>query len=483
MKTGFRWYRSLDRVNRNLSQCRDQGDSSDCPFALWTPQQQMPPFQILTTSGNTYGFGAPTSWKVYDMAGSEVLDLAAKLSLLEVQSFASTQYLIYKGGSLGVDLPDGYFESRITIEQGAVFYSETMRVMCPDSDPVECFHRLEWSDCGTVGTVYYGSGYVNRLYFPGEWPVFKPSPKITINDEEDRDGSQVDTFKRKEVTWSLDLNDAQFAGVPWWLLDALTEIPLHNDVRLAQAGSISFDALTQVEIDYDWKDDCVAECTLKFQVDEALAVAACCETFDPACLDPCAEISGTRGDADPAIGEFYIEADSSYYREYIGLDSGPVTEDGYGLAIECESGLVQGTGTFPDSIFNGSQWVAVATVTGAQMVNGVAVVNGTVYGDYAGQLQYSTDSGATWIDSGLPFMGYDWQEGIDTLAPEGALVRLSAVVGDCVIGHSAPLIVSGCAVPDLTYEFSDNGNGTFNLDVTMNATEGFTPGDIYISQP
>ena len=80
-------------------------------------------------------------------------------------------------------------------------------------------------------------------------------------------------------------------------------------------------------------------------------------------------------------------------------------------------------------------------------------------------------------------MGYDWQEGIDTLAPEGALVRLSAVVGDCVIGYSTPLIVSGCAIPDLTYEFSDNGNGTFNLDVTMNTTEGFTPGDIYISQP
>ena len=39
-----------------------------------------------------------------------------------------------------------------------------------------------------------------------------------------------------------------------------------------------------------------------------------------------------------------------------------------------------------------------------------------------------------------------------------------------------------CAVPDLTYEWVDDGVGGFNLEVTMNETVGFTPGDIYVEQ-
>lgn len=483
IKCAFRWYKSLNRVNRNLSQCRDQGDSSECPFALWTPQQQMPPFQLLATTASTYGLATPVTWKVYDLAGLELLDLTSKLSLVEVHSFASTEYLIYKGVSLGVDLPSGYFESRITIEQGTTFYSETMVVMCPDSNPVECFHRLEWSDCGAVGTQYYGSGYVNRLYIPGEWPVFQASPKVIITDEEDRDGAQVETFKRKEVTWRLNLAGAEHAGIPWWLLDALTEIPLHSNVRFAMAENNSFDPITNVEVDYDWKDDCLAECSIKFQVFEAAAVASCCESFDPACLEPCEVISGTRGDASPNINQFYVEPDSAFYREYLGFDSGPVTEDGYGPLTECESGLVLGSGSFPDSIFNGAQWVPVAVVTSAQILNGIAVVTGTIYGEYAGQLQYSTDAGTTWINIGLPFMGYDWQEGIDMDVPEGALVRLASVVGACTLGYSSSFEVIGCAVPNLTYNWIDAGSGTFRLEVTMNPTDGFIPGEIYFSQP
>lgn len=39
-----------------------------------------------------------------------------------------------------------------------------------------------------------------------------------------------------------------------------------------------------------------------------------------------------------------------------------------------------------------------------------------------------------------------------------------------------------CGVPDLEYNFIDNGDGTFDLEITMNTTEGFTPGDIYVEQ-
>jgi hypothetical protein len=41
--------------------------------------------------------------------------------------------------------------------------------------------------------------------------------------------------------------------------------------------------------------------------------------------------------------------------------------------------------------------------------------------------------------------------------------------------------VSSCPVPDLSYLFVDNGNGTYNLNVSMTETPGFTPGAIYVS--
>ena len=39
-----------------------------------------------------------------------------------------------------------------------------------------------------------------------------------------------------------------------------------------------------------------------------------------------------------------------------------------------------------------------------------------------------------------------------------------------------------CGVPDLEYNLVDNGDDTFDLEITMNTTEGFTPGDIYVEQ-
>lgn len=37
-----------------------------------------------------------------------------------------------------------------------------------------------------------------------------------------------------------------------------------------------------------------------------------------------------------------------------------------------------------------------------------------------------------------------------------------------------------CGIPDLSYEFIDNGDGTFNLEITMASSADFTPGDVYV---
>lgn len=37
-----------------------------------------------------------------------------------------------------------------------------------------------------------------------------------------------------------------------------------------------------------------------------------------------------------------------------------------------------------------------------------------------------------------------------------------------------------CGIPDLSYEFIDNEDGTFNLEITMASSADFTPGDVYV---
>ncbi len=53
---------------------------------------------------------------------------------------------------------------------------------------------------------------------------------------------------------------------------------------------------------------------------------------------------------------------------------------------------------------------------------------------------------------------------------------------NCVMTKFFDVPPTVCGAPDLGFNFIDNGDGSFDLEITMNTTEGFTPGDIYVEQ-
>lgn len=140
VKCAFRWYRQAALRNRNLRRCSDYAE--DCNiWAINTPQTKFPPFQIYAGTNVMTGLSTITSWKVYDLAGNEVLDLTSDSGLLRVASFDTFNYLVYDGGVLSQPLPqstdDTLYESVIVTAATTpgdptvgTYYSETFRVMC-----------------------------------------------------------------------------------------------------------------------------------------------------------------------------------------------------------------------------------------------------------------------------------------------------------------------------------------------------------------
>ena len=471
IKCSFPWYRNIEEVTRNTVQCGYE--SEDCvPFAQWVPQTNLPPFQIFATEASQYGLATPTSWGIYDLDGNLVQNLAANLSLLTVVQFNDPpmEYLVYNGGALAAPLPSGTYESRISIASGRVFYSETFKVICVD-DATSCFLRLKWTSCGNVGTVYYEAGFQNVLYLDPATFVVRPSPELKLDNNEGGQGQQNTSFVRKEVTYNLDLGQ-----IPWYLLDALTEIPLLNTPAgnaVTLQSAFGTDPIHDVDVSYTWSQDntCLALSSLAFKLQDADANGSCCETWDPPCLVPCAVVSGTTDTTPLVANAYYVMAGSNAYVRYVG--------GGFTTPVAC-NGLVTGTRGYPDSYWTGSSWEPVAQMT-VELSGDDFYVTAVIFPRYNGTLQYSTD-GTTWTDLVGPYDADDWAAGVTVTIPEGAEVRMAVVFGTCVIGYSE-INTAACPEPSLAYKYAVVSPNVYNLRVTMSTTDGFTPGDVYVSSP
>ncbi len=505
VKCSFPWYRNIEEVTRNTIQCK--AESEGCvPFKQWTPRTNLPPFQIFATEASQYGLATPQTWGIYDLDGNLVVDLAANLGLIQVVQFSSPsrEYLVYTGSILSTYLPYGIYESRISIEAGRVFYSETFEVICdgidvapcatisgfrPNDSPVigefyvdvaahtyreylgpdagvpetedfyspayqcpsllvngtgsfpasywngsswqpltiiedevaNCFLRLKWTSCGNVGTIYYQDGFQNVLYLDPHTFVVRQSPELKLDNDEGGKGQQNTTFTRKEVKYSLDLGQ-----IPWYLLDALTEIPLVDTVTLQSANGT--DPIHEIDVSYTWAEDntCLALASISFQLDDASTNGSCCEVWDPPCLAPCAVVSGTTDTTPLVDNAYYVMAGANSYVRYVG--------GGFTAPVAC-SGLVEGTRGFPDSYWTGSSWEPVAQIS-VEPSGDDFYVTAVIFPRYNGTLQYSTD-GTTWTDLAGPYDAEDWAAGVTLTIPEGAaFIRMAVVFGTCVIGYS-----------------------------------------------
>ena len=332
---------------------------------------------------------------------------------------------------------------------GAAYFS----YVCAE-DSSDCHMRLRWTSCGNVGNLYYEEGLVQEYILPSEAYVARQNPTTVIEREEDGMKNAVEVFRRTETEYSIAIG-----YVPWHVLDALSQVPLHDTVELVLENDRGTSTLTAFRMEAEWDEvggDCLANVVLYFKLAADTAVGtACCSTFDPPCREACVTAYGIFGVHDVGEeeeGELYLLPDGTY-AVFLGLDSEePIDENGFGAHVPCPSKLAQvNRADIPWAYYNGSEWGIVAAITNvtpedceANPVNYTIVAS--IMPRYSGQVQW-TNNGTTWTNIGVPYTRAELLAGVEVEFPAGAWsIRVQVLVGDCVIGYS-PVRLLSCACP------------------------------------
>jgi hypothetical protein len=277
-------------------------------------------------------------------------------------------------------------------------------------DASECYYRLDWSSCGNIGNTYLTGGLTHSMMFEQLVYPVRPSPEVTVESRQRADGSVVQTTRRRETTWEL-----QIGLVPWYVADALAELSLYDNVQLRPVGG-GADTLTNVEVVVDNEED-FAECwqtvTIRFQIDPA--AVACCDEFTRPCKTTCVDAGGFTDFHTPVEGTAYLLPGSSEYANYNG--------SGFDTPVACASGLANifdagSMGTdFGYTVYfdlNTGAWIAVAIIedtTVTAVVDGCTLnISATVPEGYAAILQY-LNADDEWVDDETYNLGpTEWLE-------------------------------------------------------------------------
>lgn len=469
VKCAVRWYRKEEQRTRHTVDCKAHMEL--CPFAIIFPTAQVLPFQIIAGVEDTFGQSVPTQWHIRNLAGDVVANLSEYLIDLSVEQFTepNRDYIILDEPITLTDedvLAPGLYEMTITTA-GGTYYSETFRV-CAD---VTCLHKFTWSNCGDVGTQrYLGRSFTNILYLDKEVvEIGKPVPEFKIQTEQDKDGKDGAIFTRKIVRWALEVGK-----LPWYLLDALTEIPLHDTVTLQLAGETGEDILEEFSIEGSWEGDvCMANAAIGFIADEASLASGCCESFDVACPTPCLTADGVLDVHTPEVGDVFLLRRGQYATFYGIGDPEARDADGFGGYSPCPQRFAQTTQLgWEYAYYAEGSWhaaVYINSILGYDCV-GTLTIDGNMMAQFGAQFQYSSDL-ITWTDIGPVFTSQALGSGVDiTDVPDGAnYFRIKMVGAECIAAYSQPL-ASPCAEGvDLT--FGSGGLNNIVLDLIAN-TDG-----------
>lgn len=359
-------------------------------------------------------------------------------------------------------------------DEPAVMDVYSIDTVCAD-DSLDCHLVLEWTNCGNVGNTYYEEGFEQQFILPTECIIQTPDPTTTIEVEEDANQNRVETFRRTEIEYTIILG-----YVPWHVLDALTQVPLHDTITLTQQRGLGTVAIKDLRVEHDWDGqygECLAYVELKFQIDEAAVTGACCGQFDPPCLEVCFTAVGLESDETPYVeGEDYLMTDGTVaqvtVQDPVEFGSRRACPYRFARTVDPE------TGATVYYRYTGTEWTPVIDITSLVAVSCEAdpvvyALEGFVWSRFSAQLQWSdgtvADSEIGWTNFGEPYTNAELQAGIQFTAPTGALsVRLAAVVGDCSIGVSlAEPLECECSY-DITFPLTaDSGSvvigGTMGL--------------------
>lgn len=344
-----------------------------------------------------------------------------------INSNAMGSFTSYVGnGYILAFTPSGGFDGCVTALEG--FCTAEMN---------ECFYRLDWSNCGSIGNTFSGDRFTHSIYLDQAVYPVRPAPEAQIESKSRPDGSRFETRKRRETTWTLDLG-----MVPWFLADALADIPLYDVVVLNPVGG-GRDRLSLVRVSVENDEDfeaCFYRVQITFQ-NEA-ATSACCDEFDPPCRTSCIQARGFTSHPSPTNFENYLIAGQPSYATY--------ADDTFGLPQDCLSGLadiIDDTGVLYSELFdiNEGAWAPVASLIdlatfpdgGGCNINIIALVAS----QYRGILQY-LNADENWVDDDqYDLSAEDWLDnGVLRVTPADEhtdkRLRIMVYIGECEIGHS-----------------------------------------------
>lgn len=243
----------------------------------------------ITTGGICFGGNNPNDWTLLtdiNLSGMEGFPGQAIMSLT-VSNNTGGQLVVGVGSGSVVIEGNGTHELLIFAGAGNVFFTPSA-----DFDGCitglgfatyedTCHYELLWTNCGNVGNTYYEEGFQNRYLVERELGPSRPTPSLSMSSTENGRKDVKDNFKRKQTEWVMDLG-----LVPWHIADALSDIPLHTNIRLALVDGGGEEELTnvRVEVSYDTPDQrCYASVSVFFQVLDSTVATNCCDTFEPLC--------------------------------------------------------------------------------------------------------------------------------------------------------------------------------------------------------
>jgi len=494
VKAAFRWYDDEGLRTRHTKACKDE--SADCPFALRMSNEEILPFQFVAAFTNDptrfvdYAENVPTAWSIRDLDGNQVANLTEFIYALRIDEFLnpSRVYITLEEPlEHGLDLDDGLYEMRMTLADGSFRYSETFRICGTKEELEDCCYTLTWRSCGDVGTQRYAhNDFRNMIYLEASKLAYVGKAVAVYGEEQedDKEGAPVTARVRKDVRWNVEM-----PGLPWFLIDALTEIPAHDDVQLMVPAGSGFDVIEQVQMSVSWAagETCTGTVAWSFVTDESTVVNGCCEEYEPACIETCGEFDGILGIHEPELDDVFL-MDRKNYRTFVGIGTPDDRQEGFGFLTACPTGLATTTQEGYEYVYwDGSDWVpavVLTTVVGNGCEEGTFTFTGTSMGQFLVQIQYSVDEGV-WIDVGEPVPSSNFVEGVTLeLDVQPDEFRARIVGSDCVIANSTPVEAPYVGIEGLWVNDADraDANGSYHVYGTFNGRTQYQNAHGYLVQ-
>lgn len=251
LPTVFPWYEKVEQQDR----FRENVEKA-CDYKLITPRDALLPFQFVRDSGGIM----PNLWEIFEANSQvKVADITASLSFLRVRLIEGNEYYtgdgrqLTTGGSGILNLPPGFYYSRLSWPDGTLRYSEMFFVPDTDknfqiaNDATAEFLKLEWWNDNDIRPLFYNdkqtSGrpfFRNVLYLDSF--VTASEPEIVEDGEKDGNDEVIPTFQKAIIKYRIT------SAVSDYVKKAMSLLNMHDHAILTTHRSVRTGEMDKINI-------------------------------------------------------------------------------------------------------------------------------------------------------------------------------------------------------------------------------------------